>query len=66
MRDRVAMKDGIVVLERIVAVMIAEWPFGSALVRRRLTNQGEFRLCHQTMRFAERILRHAQFFTAKQ
>ncbi len=59
MRDRLAVKDWIVVLQRIVAVMITERAFGPALMRWRMTNQGKFGFRHQPMRSPDRILCHS-------
>src|SRR5437016_10707630 len=49
MKDSVAVKHRILMSQRVVAVMIAEWPFESTLVRRRGTNQGKLSLGDQTV-----------------
>src|SRR5437879_2862251 len=65
-RDRVAMKDWIVMLKRIVTVMVSERAFGSALLRRRVTNQCELSFSDETMRRPSRVLCHAQLLSAEQ
>src|SRR5437764_8844106 len=66
MYDRVAMKDWIVMLKRIVTVVIPERAFRSAFVWRRVTNQSELSFSDETMRGADRILRHAQLLSTEQ
>src|SRR2546421_10757664 len=63
-RDRVAMKDRIVMLKRIVPVVIAERTFRPSLARRRVANQSELSFRNQSMRVTDRIPRHAQFLSA--
>ncbi len=66
MRDRVAVKDRILVLQRIVAVMIAERTFRLSLMRRRVADEGKLGLRHQTMPAGDRVLCHSEFFAAQQ
>ena len=55
----------VVVLQGIVAIMVAERTFGSADVRRDLALDGKFDIGHQLMP-AQRILGHLQFVADEQ
>src|SRR5437868_14615394 len=61
-KDRVDVKNRIVVLQGVVTVMIAKWTFRPPLVRERIPNQNEFSLCGEPVLFrAERIAPHLEF-----
>src|SRR5215207_5501199 len=67
MKDRFDIEDRIIVTQRVVTVMIAEWSFRSALVRWRVSDESEFRFCCESMSFrAERVTRHLQFLSGEQ
>src|SRR5438067_13935836 len=58
MKDCLDVEDRIIVLQRVVTVMIAERSFGSALVRRNMTDQSKLCFRNEPVSCAERILRH--------
>src|SRR5438094_4512311 len=65
-RHRVAVKDRVLVLQRIVAVMIAEWAFRLSLMRWRMANEGKLGFRHQTMSAGGRVLCHSELSAAEQ
>ena len=58
-RNCLAAENRIVVLQRIVAVVIAEGAFGFALVRPRLTDEREFSFRHQPVRRSDWVFSQA-------
>jgi len=61
MGHRVAVKDRILVPQRIVAVMIAEWAFRLSLMRWRVTYERELSFRHQTMSAGGRFFANLSF-----
>ena len=59
MRDALHLEHRVVVLQRVVAVVIAERPLGTPQLRRHLADQRELRVGDQRMRTAAMDLRQA-------
>src|SRR5215510_9627007 len=65
MEDSSALEDRIIVLQRVVAVVIAKWSLGLSFVRWCVSNQGEFCLSCQAI-WAKRVRRHLQLLSREQ
>src|SRR6185369_1197754 len=67
MKDSVDVKDGVIMTQRVVTVVIAKGPFGPSFVWWSVSDQGELSFRGQAVqRGAEWIPRHFEFFPAEQ
>src|SRR5918993_4624720 len=67
MKDRINMKHRVIVKQRVVTVVIAEWSFGSSFVRRCTADKDKLRFGSEAVQFATGwVAGHLQFLTCEQ